>query len=388
MARHASSSPASAVGCDPAHDVAYPARMAMDGGAAPDAGDGLPGLDLPAVTAWLLQRQPGLFRAPPRAQLVAGGRSNLTYLLDDGRRRVVLRRPPLGHVLQTAHDMGREFRVIGALAGTAVPVPQPVASCTDAGVTGAPFYVMSYVDGLVPRVAADVAGFGAARREQLATAMIDVLADLHAVAPATVGLADFGRPEGFLGRQLRRWSTQLEASRSRDLDGIESLRDGLTASLPALAGPAAGAIVHGDFRLDNLVVSGPSHPGPPTVRAVLDWEMSTLGDPLADLGLLLAYWDGLGGMSDPAVAPLGAGAGFPSGEVLAARYAARSGSDLTALPWYVAFGFFKIAVILEGIHYRFVQGQTVGAGFDRIAALVPDLVGLGLGALAAAGRGR
>jgi aminoglycoside phosphotransferase (APT) family kinase protein len=274
--------------------------------------------------------------------------------------------------------MAREHRVLTALAGTAVPVPATVALCEDAAVTGAPFYVMEFVEGAVVRDRRQAAALDDDERTALARAMVDVLADLHAVDPAAVGLHDFGRPEGFMARQVRRWSAQLDASRSRELTGVEELRDGLAASVPPSGAPA---VVHGDYRLDNLVVRPPSDPPGPTVRAVLDWEMATLGDPLADVGLLVAYWDGLGSLDNP-VAGLGPAAGFPDGARLTSWYAEAGGHDVGPLPWYVAFGFFKIAVILEGIHYRFVQGQTVGAGFDRIGAVVPLLVDLGRDALA------
>jgi aminoglycoside phosphotransferase (APT) family kinase protein len=355
--------------------------VATDDARTPPEGE-IPGLDLAAVTAWLDRTRPGLLAAAPTAALIAGGRSNLTYVLDDGRRRLVLRRPPLGHVLATAHDMAREHRMISALAGTAVPVPEAIALCPDPEVTGAPFYVMSHVEGRVLRADADLSDLDATARRELARTMTAVLADLHAIDPEAVGLAAYGRPEGFVERQVRRWSQQLDRSRSRDLPGIDELRDALAASVPAPSSGGRGAVVHGDYRLDNLVVAGPAEPDALAVRAVLDWEMATLGDPLTDVGLLVAYWDGLGGRPNTIASSLGPSAGFPPGDQLVGWYAERTGADLTALPWYVALGFFKIAVILEGIHFRYVQGRTVGAGFDRIGELVPDLVELGRAALA------
>ena len=319
----------------------------------------LPGLDLPAVTSWVQAERPGLLAGPLTAQLVAGGRSNLTYVLDDGSRRFVLRRPPLGHVLATAHDMAREHRMISALEGTAVPVPRALALCEDDAVTGAPFYLMSHVEGRVLRTGSDLADLDTAARETLARGMMTVLADLHSVVPATVGLEGFGRPDGFMARQVRRWSAQLENSRSRELPGIERLADALAGSVPAPSGapgPVHGGIVHGDYRLDNLIVAGPTERDALAVRAVLDWEMATVGEPLSDVGLLLAYWDGLGSRPNAVTSSLGPQAGFPTGEVLVGWYAERTGVDLSTLPWYVAFGF-KIAVILEGIHFRFTQGQ-------------------------------
>ena len=333
------------------------------------------GLDLLALSRWLDDVHPGLRSGPLRAELIAGGRSNLTYTLDDGEHRWVLRRPPLGHVLATAHDMAREFRVISALHAAHdvahVPVPVPVLLCENDSPLGAPFYVMQRVEGLVLRGRADLLEVPEAERRGLAERLVDTLAALHAVAPASVGLDDFGRPDGFLERQVRRWTTQLQASRSRDVEGVDALREALAATVPASPRPA---VVHGDFRLDNLLVT----PGSWDVAAVLDWEMATLGDPLTDLGLLHVYWgegsaSSLGPVADtPASVP-----GFPGAAELAARYATTTGTDVSHLPWYVAFGYFKLAVILEGIHYRYTQGQTVGSGFDRIGAVVPGLVAAG-----------
>jgi aminoglycoside phosphotransferase (APT) family kinase protein len=339
----------------------------------------LPGLDLAAVLHWLATNTGDVIDQTATARLIAGGRSNLTYLLDDGRRQVVVRRPPLGHVLATAHDMGREYRVINALAGTAVPVPAALGLCTDLSVSGAPFYAMSFIDGLVVRADTVVtAGLTESDRHGLAASMMTVLADLHQVDVAAVGLSDFGRPAGFMSRQLTRWSKQLDASRSRELADIDRLRDDLAARVPDSGG---GGIVHGDYRLDNLVVAPPAADDALSVRGVLDWEMATLGDPLADLGLLLAYWDVLSAMDSRAVQNVGVAHGFPDGATLVGWYQERRGRhdlDLTELPWYEAFGLFKLAVILEGIHYRHQLGQTVGDDFANIGAGVPALVTAGL----------
>ncbi len=332
-----------------------------------------PGLDLDRLAAWLKRHHPELIRGRLTATLVPGGRSNLTYRVTDGHRRWVLRRPPLGHVLATAHDMGREHRVITALRDTGVPVPATLLYCPDPDVIGAPFYGMEEVAGTVYRTAAQTASLTAEERTAVALALVETLADLHTVDPAAVGLADFGRPEGFLARQVRRWRTQLEASRSRDLPGIDDLADALAASVPD--SPRA-AIVHGDYRLDNVLVRGTR------IAAVLDWEMSTLGDPLTDLGLLLVYWDRLADPDSPVATGVGAAHGFPPGQTLVRWYAERAGTPVPDLGWYVALGAFKLAVILEGIHYRYTLGKTVGEGFDRIGAMVPPLVRLGHDALA------
>jgi aminoglycoside phosphotransferase (APT) family kinase protein len=340
-----------------------------------------PGLDLEALRRWL--RVQGLHDGPLTAELIPGGRSNLTYAVDAGEHTWVLRRPPMGHVLATAHDMGREYQVISALHGSAVPVPQPVALCADPQVLGAPFYLMQRVPGLVLRSRADISRLTSQERHAVGLRMMDTLADLHAVDPVAVGLGDFGHPEGFLGRQVRRWGQQLDRSRSRPLPGIDVLRVRLAASVPPAASQQRrSGIVHGDYRLDNLILDEDTlH-----VAAVLDWEMSTLGDTLADLGLLLAYGDGLGAARNPVAEAAGPSAGFPTSVELVERYAARAGlreEDLAELRWAKALGFFKIAVILEGIHYRWSKGQTVGPGFDRIGEMVPALVEAGLAAVRA-----
>jgi len=331
---------------------------------------GPPGLDLGRLRAHLDRERPGLAAGELRARLLEGGRSNLTYAVTDGTSRWVVRRPPLGHVLATAHDMAREHRVVSALAATPVPVPGTVLLCEDPEVIGAPFYVMDFVPGVPYRDEEQLRAIGPEPTRRAVLTLVDTLVDLHRVDPAAVGLADFGRPEGFLDRQLRRWGKQLAASRSRELP----------------SSPAA-AVVHGDYRLDNVLmdiaaqdpggVSGARGPGGVRLTAVLDWEMSTLGDPLTDLGLLVMYTEqrGTGGLPAPTT---GGAPGHPSPGEIVRRYAERSGRDVAAVDWYTAFAYFKLAVILEGIHYRWTLGQTVGPGFDRIGEAVPVFIDRGL----------
>ncbi len=338
--------------------------------------DGPPGLPLAAVEAHLRERLPGLLHGPLRAELVAGGRSNLTYVLSDGRERWVLRRPPLGHVLETAHDMGREHRLLTALHPTSVPVPRPVL-LGDPDVVGAPFYVMEHADGVVLRTDEQLAPLAGSPAEDLARELVAVLARLHRVDPAAVGLADLGRPSGYLERQLRRWARQAEASRTRDLPELARLGERLALDVPRDGG---AAVVHGDYRLDNVVVD-PSGPAGRRVVAVLDWEMATLGDPWADLASSVVWWDGTSGLDLPVAAVPGDVPGFPGRDVLLSAYAGEVGRETDRLAWYVAFAFYKIAAIFEGIHFRSVQGLTVGEGFDALGALVPPLVERGHAAL-------
>ncbi|MFD7519114.1 phosphotransferase family protein [Streptomyces niveus] len=328
-----------------------------------------PGLDPERLRGHLDRERPGLVGGPLSARLIEGGRSNLTYLVTDGAHDWVVRRPPLGHVLATAHDMKREFRVISALHPTAVPVPGPLLLCEDPDVLGAPFYLMEYVRGTPYRTAEQLAPLGPERTRAALLGLVDTLVELHAVDPSAVGLADFGRPEGFLDRQLRRWGKQLEASRNRDLPGVDALHAALGRSLPDSPAPT---VIHGDYRLDNVLIGDDDR-----IKAVLDWEMSTLGDPLTDLGLLVMYSAPLEITGSPISTTAGA-AGHPDPAELVARYAAGSGRDTSAIAWYTAFAWFKLAVILEGIHYRYTLGQTVGGGFERIGDLVPVFIEHGL----------
>jgi aminoglycoside phosphotransferase (APT) family kinase protein len=328
-----------------------------------------PGLDLDRLRGLLDRERPGLVTGALSGRLIEGGRSNLTYAVTDGTAKWVVRRPPLGHVLATAHDMKREHRVISALHPTNVPVPNPILLCEDDEVLGAPFYVMEFVEGTPYRTADDLAPLGADRTRGAVLELVDTLVELHAVDPTAIGLADFGRPEGFLDRQLRRWGKQLDASRNRELAGVEELHAALGHQLPTSPTPA---VVHGDCRLDNVLIGEDDK-----IKAILDWEMSTLGDPLTDLGLLVMYSIPLDLPNSP-ISTTASAPGHPTPAELIERYAARSGRDVSAVSWYTAFAWFKLAVILEGIHYRYTLGQTVGRGFDRIGELVPVFIEHGL----------
>ena len=331
------------------------------------------GLPLGPLAAFLAREAPGLLDGPLTGRLVAGGKSNLTYVVGDGTRTVIVRRPPLGHVLATAHDMVREHRVISALHDTPVPVPETYAVCPGDDVIGAPFYVMEHVRGTPYRFARQLQTLGPQRTRAIAEGMVDTLVALHAVDPRSVGLSDFGRPDGFLERQVRRWKQQLDASRSRDLPGIDELHDRLASSVPQSGSPA---IVHGDFRLDNLLVDEHDE-----ITAVLDWEMATLGDPLTDLALLEAYQSLPLMMDTNAVSDVSRAPGYPAAYELLDRYRTASGRDLGSMSFHLGLAYFKLAVILEGIHYRYTKGQTVGEGFATIGQATGPLVAAGLDAV-------
>ncbi len=337
------------------------------------------GLDLAAFHRWYDAQRPGDLGPDLRGRFLAGGKSNLTYEVSDGTTTRVVRRPPLGHVQATAHDMGREHTVMSALAGTDVPVPTTYAMCRDTEVIGAEFYVMEMVRGTPFRSADQLRELGPEPTGRLGDAMLDVLAALHQVDPAAVGLDDLGRPAGFLQRQVRRWAGQLEGSATRPLPDAETLVARLADHVPA--GDAEGAragIVHGDYRLDNLLAD-PDRRGS-EVLAVVDWEMATLGDPLTDVALLqvydrLAETTGGQAVADASLAP-----GYPSPERQLERYAAAGGPDLDALDFHLGLAYFKLAAILEGITYRHQQGQTVGDGFEGVGDAVEPLLAAGLDA--------
>jgi aminoglycoside phosphotransferase (APT) family kinase protein len=326
----------------------------------------VPGIDVDKVSTWLATTIPGA-AAPFTFEPIAGGHSNLTYSVKGaGGTHVVLRRPPLAHRLASAHDMGREHRIISSLAGSAVPVPAALGFCDDPNVNDAPFYVMAFVDGLVirDREAAE-RELTESARTHASESLVDTLAAIHAVDIAEVGLDSLGRHDGYIARQLKRWHGQVTAQHTRDVPLIDELHDALAARIPHQ--PDA-TIVHGDYRLDNCMVDSTGE-----VLAVLDWEICTIGDPLADVGMLLAYWSG---PEDEASAWSGRATtapGFWSRDQVAGHYAERSGRDLSELDFYVAFAFWKLACIMEGVYARYVGGALGERDPESLAPLAQQV---------------
>ncbi|MDX6632696.1 MAG: hypothetical protein QOG26_701 [Solirubrobacterales bacterium] len=317
--------------------------------AAPD--EGTPeGIDRERVEAWFAENIAGA--APPLSfERISGGRSNLTYGVGDSAgHRWALRRPPLGKTLGSAHDMGREHTVISALAGTSVPVPPVAGFCEDESVNGAPFYVMDFVEGpiLRGRAEAEQSFPDPEQRRAIGERVVDTLVDIHAIDPDDVGLGELGRKQDYVARQLRRWQGQWEGSKTREVPLVEQVHDRLAARIPE-QGPAT--LVHGDYRLDNMILSDAGE-----VAAVVDWELCTLGDPLADLGTLMAYWAERGEDMVALGQPANLAPGFPTRDELAARYAERSGRDISQLDFYLALGYWKLAIILEGVYARYAAG--------------------------------
>ena len=336
----------------------------------------VPGLDLGRFRQWYDGQRPGEIDGELRAELIAGGKSNLTYEVTDGTSWWIVRRPPLGHVQATAHDMGREYTAMSALADTDVPVPQTYAHCADPDVLGAPFYVMERVDGRAYRRADELDELGPERTSAIAGRLVDVLAALHAVDPEQVGLAEFGRPQGFLERQVRRWGKQLEGSKTREHPDADELHRLLTERLPA-EDPSVVGIVHGDYRLDNCLV-GSDGQGEDEIHAVVDWEMATLGDTRTDVALMLVYETLGASAGGDLVSDVAKAQGWPGNDRQLAAYASASGREPGDMGFHMALAYFKLAVILEGIHYRYLQGQTVGEGFDRIGEGFDLIIAAGL----------
>lgn len=330
------------------------------------AASGVEGIDGERVTAWLEERIPEL-RPPLSFALIAGGHSNLTYAVTDADgARWVLRRPPLGHVLESAHDVAREHRIISALVDTDVPVPGTVGVCEDPEVNGAPFYVMKFVDGAVLHDSDAARSVPEVERTALGEDVIEVLARLHAVDPDAVGLGDLGRKEAYLERQLRRWARQWENSKTREVPAMERARELLAERMPEQIG---ATIVHGDYRLGNMLA------GAGRIRAVLDWELCTLGDPLADVGYLLNAWvqPGEQDTRQGDQAPTAVG-GFPSREHLIERYEALTGRDLSGIDYYRAFSHWRLAAIGEGVYKRYLVGAMGERGDMDLSEFADSVV--------------
>jgi aminoglycoside phosphotransferase (APT) family kinase protein len=339
----------------------------------PMTSDSLAGLDLAALDRHL--QDIGVPRSGQlRAELISGGRSNLTFRVYDDASAWVLRRPPMHGLTPSAHDMGREFRVVAALADTPVPVAHAVTLCEDESVLGAPFAMVAHVPGRVVRSAAELEAIGdRAEIERCVDELIRVLAELHAVDPVSVGLAGFGPPDGYLERQVRRWAGQWQHVRldddDRDAD-VHRLRSALAEAVPPQSGVS---IVHGDYRIDNTILDSEDAA---TVRAVLDWELSTLGDPLSDAALMCAERDPamdlILNMRSAWSSPL-----IPPADQLAQRYSTLSGRALAHWPFYMSLAFFKVAIIAAGIDFR----QRAGGGADesgRVGEVIAPLIAVGL----------
>ena len=318
------------------------------------------GISVERVTAWLAENIAGA-TSPFTFTLIAGGHSNLTYRVTgaDGAA-YVLRRPPLGHLLASAHDMGREHRIIAALAGTAVPVAPALGLCDDPSVNGAPFYLMAFVDGNVVRDRATAdATLTVARRAVAGRSLADTLAAIHADDPTAVGLGDLGRHEGYVARQLKRWYGQWNAQKTRELPAVDRVHAALATHIPSQVG---ATIVHGDYRLDNCMLGTDA-----TVAAVLDWEICTLGDPMADVGLLMVYWTGPDDTPSAWEGQASTAPGFPNRADLLQRYAAASGRDVDGVGYFVAFAYWKLACILEGVYARYLGGALGARDRDELA---------------------
>ena len=332
----------------------------------------VPGIDLARVTPWLVEHVPDL-EPPLELTRVGEGQSNLTYRVRDASgRKIVLRRPPTGDILPSAHDMAREYRVLRGLASENMPVPRPLALCEDPEVTGAVFYVMEHVDGLVLTMLETAERMTPAARAETGRSLVRTLVRLQSTDLEASGLAEMRRPGSYGSRQLRRWRRQWEASRTRDLPLVDALADRLEANVPEETNVT---VVHGDFHLLNVIV-GPNG----EVRAVVDWELCTVGDPLADLGLTIAYWSELG---KPAGEerhlfrePITDLPGFPDSAQLIALYERASGRDVSQLGFWLAFAYWKIAIITEGVYRRWLDNPSSGSNPEHVGAAVERLVEL------------
>jgi aminoglycoside phosphotransferase (APT) family kinase protein len=333
----------------------------------------LPGMNLPRLRNFLIEHGVS-FRGDLQVKLIHGGRSNLTFKAWDDRAQWVVRRPPMSGLTPSAHDMFREWTVTSALQDTAVPVPRVVAFADNTSVLGAPFTVVEYVEGLVIRDHDDLDALSDAEIAHNTATLVRVLVDLHSVDYVDAGLSAFGRPEGFVERQVKLWAAQWQRVKTRDLPDVDRLHAALLNAMPQRS---RSSIVHGDYRVDNVIVDA-GDVG--KVLAVVDWEMSTLGDPLTDVALMSVYrqpvFDALLGMKAAWTS-----ARYPTAEALAHMYATQSGRDLAHWNFYLALANFKLGVIGEGITYRAVSGSNTGHGAISAAEATHEFMAAGLHAL-------
>jgi len=321
-----------------------------------------PGLRLEPLRSWMEENVPNFDASGPiQATLLAGGRSNISYKLTDvGGSSWVLRRPPLGHIMPSAHDMGREFRVLSGLNKVSFPTPTTRAHCEDESVIGAKFMMMDFVDGRVIESAQTALSLSATQANEISQELVDTLARLHAVDPAAAGLDQLGKPAGYLQRQVKRWGEQWQITKTRELPEIEVLRAWLEAAIAKVPESLPTSIVHGDYRIDNVILAGDKS----QIVAVLDWEMSTLGDPISDLAISLVYWSQATDTlrkKIPVAEDVTSGLGFWSRQQVLDRYVSQTGLDISHLDECVALACFKLAVIMESIHHRNLSGQQLGA---------------------------
>jgi aminoglycoside phosphotransferase (APT) family kinase protein len=326
------------------------------------------GIDRAGVEGWFAEHVEGA-ELPLSFRKISGGHSNLTYEVSDAAsRRWALRRPPLGRTLGSAHDMAREQKVVSALAATDVPVAPIAGFCEDLSVNEAPFYVMDFVEGPILRTQAEAEEhFDESEREEIGNRVADTLVDIHGVDVDAVGLGDLGKREDYVARQLHRWQKQWQGSKTRELAVVDEVHDRLVGRIPE-QGPAT--IVHGDYRLDNMILTETGE-----VAAVVDWELCTLGDPLADVGMLFVYWAQQGDQLTALMQPPTLASGFPTRDELLARYAERSGRDLGEIDFYIALALWKLAIILEGVYSRYAAGGygKTDEGFGEFARSVEKL---------------
>ena len=321
-----------------------------------------PGLRLASLSNWMQDNVAGFDASGPiQATLLAGGRSNISYQLTDASGSSwVLRRPPLGHIMPSAHDMGREFRVLSGLNKVAFPTPTTRGYCEDESVIGAKFMMMDFIDGRVIESAQTASSLSETQASEISQELVDTLARLHAVDPAAAGLDQLGKPAGYLQRQVKRWGEQWQITKTRELSEIETLHAWLETAITKVPESLPASIVHGDYRIDNVILARDKS----EIVAVLDWEMSTLGDPISDLAISLVYWSQATDTlrkKIPVAEDVTSGLGFWSRQQVLDRYVSQTGLDISHLDECVALACFKLAVIMESIHHRNLSGQQLGA---------------------------